>query len=200
MQSVEQIALTLFDIGCVRFGQFKLHSGVKSPIYIDLRLLISYPQALREAAQAYVAVLEGLEFDLLAGIPYAALPIGTAISLEMNRPQIFPRKIEKSYGTGRTIEGAWQVGQRVVVIEDLITSGDSIIQGIAALKASGLQVKDAVVLIDRQQGGKEYLEQQGYNLYAVMTMTQILSTLLHHGRITSRQRNKVLNFLGLDED
>jgi uridine monophosphate synthetase len=195
---MEQLAITLFDIDCVRFGRFKLHSGVISPIYIDLRLLISYPQALREAAQAYVQLLEEMEFDLLAGIPYAALPIGTAISLEMNRPQIFPRKVEKSYGTGRTIEGAWEVGQRVVVIEDLITSGDSILQGIAALKASGLQVTDAVVLIDRQQGGREYLEQQGYNLHAVMTLTQILTVLFDQKRITGRERNRVLSFLDLD--
>ncbi len=196
----EQMALTLFDIGCIQFGRFPLHSGVVSPIYIDLRLLVSFPDALREAARAYAAVLDTLQFDLIAGIPYAALPIGTAISLEMNRPLIFPRKTAKSYGTGKTIEGKWQVGQRVVIVEDLITSGDSILQGIAALKAKGLQIADAVVLIDRQQGGREYLAEQGYTLHSVVTLTYILTRLYSYGRITSSQRNKVLNFLNLAAD
>jgi uridine monophosphate synthetase len=196
----EQMTLTLHDIGCIQFGRFPLHSGVVSPIYIDLRLLVSYPAALREAARAYAAVLETLDFDLLAGIPYAALPIGTAIALEMDRPLIFPRKTAKSYGTGKTIEGKWRVGQRVVIIEDLITSGDSILQGIVALKTKGLQVKDAVVLIDRQQGGSEYLAQQGYTLHSVMTLTQVLAVLNSNGRITNGQRNKVLNFLNISAD
>lgn len=197
MTPLERLALMLHEVGCVQFGRFTLHSGIVSPIYLDLRLLISDPRVLREAARAYAAALTHLEFDLLAGIPYAALPIGTAVALEMERPLIFPRKTAKSYGTGRAIEGKWHVGQRVVIIEDLITSGDSILQGIAALKASGLQVTDAVVLIDRQQGGVAYLAQQGYAVHSVMTMEQLLAILAQHELISPRQRSRVLNFLSL---
>jgi uridine monophosphate synthetase len=146
---LDSLALTLFDIGAVRFGHFALHSGRVSPIYIDLRLLASFPGALRQAASAYRQKLETLTFDLLAATPLAGLPIGTAISLDMDVPLIYPRQTPKSYGTGKRIEGVWQTGQKAVIVDDLITSGDSLLQGIASLKAAGLQVTDAVVLIDR---------------------------------------------------
>jgi uridine monophosphate synthetase len=192
MSELEQLAVTLFEIGAVRFGRFQLHSGKQSPIYIDLRLLISHPTVLRRVAQAYGQLLQTLEYDLLAAIPYAGLPIGTAIALEIERPLIFPRKTAKSYGTGRQIEGKWQVGQRAVIVEDLITSGDSILQGIAALKAVGLEVQDAVVLIDRQQGGAQTLADNGYTLHAVLRLEQILNTLEAQARITRSQQQQIL--------
>lgn len=192
MFPLESLAITLFDIGAVQFGHFRLHSGRESYIYMDLRLLVSYPQALRQVAQAYQQILEKLSFDLLAAYPYAGLPIGTAIALEMNCPLIYPRKEIKSYGTGKLIEGKWQVGQRVVLIEDLVTSGKSIIQAIASLKAVGLHLNQTVVLIDREQGGRETVETEGHQLYAVMTLRQLLATLERTGRITGEQRDKVL--------
>ena len=193
--SLQTLALTLYDIGAVKMGRFTLHSGKVSPIYIDLRLLVSYPKALQQVAEAYTSVLSGLTFDILAAYPYAALPIGTAIALHSDRPLIYPRKTAKSYGTGKQVEGRWEVGQRAVVIEDLITSGDSILQAIASLKAAGLQVQEAVVLIDRQQGGRKNLEAQGYRLHAVLTISQLLGFLEHHGRISARQRSEVLDQL-----
>lgn len=192
---LETLALTLYDIGAVKMGRFTLHSGKVSPIYLDLRLLVSYPQVLQQVAAAYTIRLKGLSFDILAAYPYAALPIGTAIALHSGWPLIYPRKTAKRYGTGKQVEGAWQVGQTAVVIEDLITSGDSILQAIASLKAAGLQVKDAVVLIDRQQGGRETLQAQGYRLHAVLTITQLLSALEQHEYITARQRAEVLDGL-----
>lgn len=102
---LEPLALSLFDIGAVRLGQFVLHSGRRSPIYFDLRLLVSYPAVLRQVAAAYALVLRRLQFDILAAYPYAGLPIGTAIALEMNIPLIYPRKTAKSYGTGKQVEG-----------------------------------------------------------------------------------------------
>ena len=192
---LEPLALSLFDIGAVRLGQFVLHSGRRSPIYFDLRLLVSYPAVLRQVAAAYALVLRRLQFDILAAYPYAGLPIGTAIALEMNIPLIYPRKTAKSYGTGKQVEGVWQVGQRAVVIEDLITSGDSILQAIAALKAASLQVEDAVVLIDREQSGREMLAQAGYNLHAIISMRQMLVILERHNRITASKMAEVLALL-----
>jgi uridine monophosphate synthetase len=192
---LQTLALTLYDIGAVKMGRFTLHSGKISPIYIDLRLLVSFPKALQEVAEAYAGVLSGLTFDVLAAYPYAALPIGTAIALHSGWPLIYPRKTAKSYGTGKQVEGRWEVGQKAVVIEDLITSGDSILQAVASLKAAGLQVQEAVVLIDRQQGGRENLEVQGYRLHAVLTISHLLGFLEHHGRISARQRAEVLDDL-----
>jgi orotate phosphoribosyltransferase len=188
----ESLALTLYEIGAVRFGEFVLHSGRTSSIYLDLRLLASYPEALRQAAAAYRPILAGLAFDLLAATPLAGLPIGTAVSLEMNVPLIYPRGSAKSYGTGKLVEGRWEKGQTAVVIDDLITSGDSLLGGIEALEAAGLHVGDAVVLIDREQGGRETLQARGYQLHSAMTLGQLLSILEREGRITGRQRREVI--------
>jgi uridine monophosphate synthetase len=197
MISLEKLSLTLFDIGAVKLGNFTLHSGKKSPIYMDLRVLVSFPQVLREVAQAYQTILEELHFDLLAAYPYAALPIGTAIALEMNVPLIYPRKEAKSYGTGKSIEGVWELGQRAVVIEDLVTSGKSIAQAVPTLKAAGLRVTEAVVLIDREQGGREMLAEHGYGLNAVITISMLLNHLEDAERISAKQKAKVLKMLDI---
>lgn len=194
-QHLHSLALTLYDIGAVKMGRFTLHSGKTSPIYIDLRLLVSYPRALQQVAEAYTSLLDDLHFDLLAAYPYAALPIGTAIALHTGRALVYPRKTTKEYGTGRQVEGAWEEGQTAVVIEDLITSGDSILQAIASLNGVGLRVKDAVVLIDRQQGGRQTLAEKGYELHAVLTIERVLTILEEQGRIDARQRADVLEAL-----
>ena len=189
------LALTLFDIGAVRFGEFSLHSGRISPIYIDLRLLASFPDALRQAAAAYGSILDKMTFDLLAATPLAGLPIGTAISLEMNVPLVYARPTAKGYGTGKQIEGKWEAGQRAVMVDDLITSGDSLLQGIKMLKSAGLIVTEAVVLLDREQGGREMLESHGYTLSRAMTLGEVLAVYEAKRRITSEQRANVLNSL-----
>ena len=98
-------------------------------------------------------MLGALECDRIAGIPYAALPIGTAVSLASGVPLIYNRKESKRHGLGKNIEGLWQPGERVVIIEDVITTGGSIVSSVELFRASGLVVEDAVVLLDRQQGG-----------------------------------------------
>lgn len=194
---IESLALTLHDIGAIQFGRFRLHSGRESRIYIDLRLLVSFPQALRETTAAYRTALDQLEYDLLAATPLAGLPIGTALCLDTDKPLIYPRKTAKSYGTGKNIEGQWSVGQTVVVVDDLVTSGDSILETIATLKAAGLKVHDAVVLIDREQGGRATIESQGYRLHAVTRLPELLGSLLEHGRLNQFQYDEVLASLGL---
>jgi orotate phosphoribosyltransferase len=191
----ETVAQTLFEIGAVRFGRFVLHSGRVSPIYLDLRLLVSHPEALRRVARAYREQLEPLAFDRLAATPLSGLPIGTAVALEMDRPLIYPRKQAKGYGTGNEIEGKWQVGETAVVLDDLITSGDSLLETITSLKASGLRVTDAVVLVDREQGGRTALLGQGYQLHRVLDLSHLLAILESHDHITGRQRANVLKAL-----
>ncbi len=190
------IAHGLFTAGCVRFGDFTLKSGVHSPIYLDLRQLVAYPAILQRVARAYARVLRTLEFDRLAGIPYAALPIATAIALEMNRPLIYPRREVKEYGTRASIEGTFTPGETVVVIDDLATTGESKIETIEKLTSVGLRVRDIVVLIDREQGARESLAAAGYTLHAIVTLSELLAELHRGGAITAEQLAQVKAYLG----
>jgi uridine monophosphate synthetase len=189
------VADGLLDAGCVKFGQFTLKSGLKSPIYIDLRQLASYPRLLALVAQAYLPILRNLAFDRLAGLPYAALPIATAISLQGGWPMLYPRKETKEYGTRAAIEGAFNPGEQVVVIDDLATTGGSKFEAIQKLTESGLRVQDVVVLIDRQSGAAESLQEAGYRMHAVFTLTQLLDYWGAAGRIPAEKIAEVRRFL-----
>jgi len=169
-----ELADGLLAAGCIKFGEFTLKSGLKSPIYIDLRQIITYPKLLEQIGQAYLPLLKELKFERLAGLPYAAIPIATAISLAGNYPMIYPRKETKAYGTKAEIEGEYHAGETAVIIDDLATTGGSKFEAIEKLTGAGLFVKDVVVLVDRQSGAKESLEQAGYAMYAVFTITQLL--------------------------
>lgn len=168
------LADDLLSAGCIKFGNFTLKSGLQSPIYIDLRQIISHPKLLAQVAQAYLPILSILKFSRIAGLPYAAIPIATAISLQGNYPMIYPRKETKSYGTKAEIEGEYHNGETVLIIDDLATTGGSKFEAIEKLTSAGLVVKDVVVLIDRQSGAKESLSQAGFNLHAVLTINQLL--------------------------
>jgi len=169
-----ELADGLLEAGCIKFGEFTLKSGLKSPIYIDLRRIISHPHLLEQVAAAYLPILRTLSFVRLAALPYAAIPIATAISLAGNYPMIYPRKEAKDYGTKADIEGDYQAGETVVVIDDLATTGGSKFEVIQKLTSAGLVVKDVVVLIDRQSGAKESLARARYSMHAVLTITQLL--------------------------
>ncbi len=177
------LAEGLLAAGCVRFGKFTLKSGLESPIYLDLRRLVSYPGLLAQVAAAYLPILQGLRFERLAALPYAALPIGTAVSLQGGWPLVYPRRESKAYGTRAEIEGEYQPGERVVVLDDLATTGESKFEAIDKLTAAGLLVEDVVVLIDRQSGAQEALGKAGYRLHAALTLSGLLDHWEANGRV-----------------
>ncbi len=193
--SLSTLANGLLEAGCIKFGEFTLKSGLKSPIYIDLRQIITYPKLLKQVGAAYLPLLEKLTFDRIAGLPYAAIPIATAISLAGAYPMIYPRKEAKDYGTKAEIEGEYHLGETVVVIDDLATTGGSKFEAIEKLTAAGLKVKDVVVLVDRQSGAKEALEGAGFHLHAVLTITQLLDYWEKTGKVEKDKIAATRDFL-----
>ena len=185
----------LYEIGSIQFGEFRLASGQQSPFYIDLRRISSNTLLLKMAALPYADLLGSLSFDHLAAVPYAALTIGTAVALSTNSSLIYPRKEVKSYGTGQAIEGVFAAGETVVVIEDLVTTGGSVLKAIEVLEGAGLTVADVVVLVDREQGARERLAQKGYRLHAALQMSEILHVLHEAGLVSADQLTAVLKFL-----
>lgn len=191
----DEIVLKLFDIGAVKFGNFRLKSGADSPIYIDLREIISYPNLLKDVAESMWKLISACSFDRMCGVPYTALPIASYLSVEYNCPLVMRRKEVKNHGTGKLIEGVFQRGQRCLILEDLITSGISVSETIQPLEEVGLQVTDVVAFLDRQQGGRQKLEQQGCSLHTVFTLDELLGILVKCDRIDQKTRQSVAHMM-----
>lgn len=201
----------LLDIGAIKFGDFrlKLHESKPeaplSPIYIDLRMLRRFPDAKTAAVDVYEELIRPLRFDLLADIPTAATPLVSSLSDRLGIGMITPRTDSKTHGTGAKIDGmlATDAGKKAILIDDLVTRADSKLEAAAILKRHIIDVKDIVVLIDREQGGKEQLAREGFELHRAFTMTQMLDFYVKIGRLTKsdysdiRRRLQELNrYLG----
>ncbi len=191
----KEIALALYEIGAIKFGEFTLKSGIKSPIYIDLRLLISYPKILKMISTAMVEVAKELKFDVIAGIPYTALPIATTISVDQNWPMTYARKEVKEYGTKKKIEGVFKEGDTALIIDDLITTGGSKFETTEPFESSGLKITDFIVLVDREQGGGRLLNEKGYKLHSIIGINELLDILNTEGKLADADYQKAKDFI-----
>jgi uridine monophosphate synthetase len=181
------LILQLYDLGCILFGSYVQASGATFPYYIDLRKIISHPQIFYQVLNAYADIIKDLEYDRIAGIPYGSLPTATGLALQMQKPMIFPRKEVKAHGTRRAIEGNFEAGEKVLVVDDILISGKSVMEGAEKIKAAGLEVNDIVVFIDHEGGVKDKLKANGYNAYSALTISEITETLYQAGRINEEQ-------------
>lgn len=186
-QPHRDLILQLYDIGCVTFGDHVQASGEIFPYYIDLRPIISIPQIFHQIVGAYANILQDLTFDRIAGIPYGSLPTATGLSLRLQRPLVYPRKEVKTYGAGRLIEGHFIPGETIVVVDDILITGNSAMKGAEKLKSAGLKVNDIVVFIDHEREVKERLQENGYQPHAVLTISEIAETLYESNRINQEQ-------------
>jgi len=192
----ERLAEALYRAGAIQFGAFrlKLHEerpdAPLSPLYINLRLLRSYPDQMDVAVETYRALVSACTFDVLADVPLAATPFVAILSHQTRIPMITPRQ-PKTHGSGASIDGAFAAGQAAVVIDDLVTKADSKLEAVRVLEGEGLRVRDVVVLVDREQGGRQQLAAAGYTLHAAVTLSELLEIYRRSGRMDEAAYQRV---------
>lgn len=195
MESKKEFFLECYKLGIIKFGRFTLKSGIESPFYVDLRPLASDPKILKNLANYLLEMLPLDNFDLICGVPYAALPMATAMSLESYIPLIIKRKEAKSYGTKKLIEGIYQKGQNCLLVEDVITSGKSLLETIPEIEQEDLKVSDIVVVLDREQGGKQLLESKGYRVHTLFNISEVCTILQETGELSDEEVKRIQDFL-----
>jgi len=153
----EELIKAFFDEGAILFGHFVLTSGRESDYYINVKKLSTNPKALRLIAKLMAAEAEGagIEFDRVAGPELGAVPIATAVALETEKPLVIVRKKPKGHGTGSQIEGEVKPGERVLLVEDVTTTGGSVLRAAEVLEREGARIAAIMVVVDREEGAAE---------------------------------------------
>ncbi|XP_054746928.1 uridine 5'-monophosphate synthase [Anastrepha obliqua] len=184
------LAIKLYEINAFKFGDFKMKVGINSPVYFDLRVIVSYPEVMKTVSDLIAAYIK--EHQLTAkhvcGVPYTALPLATLVSVQQGTPMLVRRKEAKDYGTKKLIEGLYNAGDTCLIVEDVVTSGSSVLDTVRDLQREGIVVTDAVVVVDREQGGAVSIAQHNVRMHSLFTLSFLLNTLLEAGKI---QRNTV---------
>ncbi len=191
-----EICKILNRIGALKFGAFRLTSGKMSPYYIDLRIVPSFPDAFREICGVYADFIKEKvgtsNFERVAGIPIAGIPFAALIAYNLGKPFLYVRKGVRRHGRERRIEGVIAPGNRVLLVDDLITTGLSLQNAAKAIIGEGGVVTDAVILLDRQEGGRERLVKIGIKVQALLNITEIVNTLRELGTIDEDQLRTIL--------
>jgi len=197
MEFVKEFAIFLHQNDIIKFGDFTLASGKKSSYYIDLRLVASFPHIFRKMTknlQKLVSEKTGLDnFDSLVAVPTGGLVIGSALAIETVKPLIYVRDKPKDYGTTKSIEGKIFSGMKVVLIDDVITTGNSVINGIKQLKDAGLSISDVYVIINRLEGANNTLELEEVNLYQLTDVLEITTILFQEKLVSKEILDKINN-------
>jgi len=191
-----ELCRVLNKIGAIKFGTFKLTSGKTSPYYIDLRIVPSFPDAFRRVCDSYMKLIKeelGEEgFDRIAGIPTAGIPFASFIAYQMRKPFLYIRQRVRLHGRERRIEGIIMPGDRVLLVDDLITTGRSLGKAAKAIRAEGGIVNHALVLLDREEGGKQKLAEDNITLHYLLTASEAANKLYELGALDDEQYRTIL--------
>lgn len=195
---LEQLGLRLFEINAFKFGDFKMKVGINSPVYFDLRVIVSYPDVMDTLSELLTDYIKHIAVETgthLCGVPYTALPIATLISIKAKKPMLIRRKEAKTYGTKKLIEGKFNAGDKCLIIEDVVTSGSSILDTVNDLRSEGLVVTDAIVVVDREQGGVQNTAENGVKMHSLFTLSYLLNVLLKAGQIEEKIVQSVAKYI-----
>jgi orotate phosphoribosyltransferase len=192
----DQMANILFKIDAIKFGVFKLSSGKASPYYVDLRVIPSFPDAFREICDFYAKYLTnpiGLKnFDRMAGVPVTGIIFASQVAYNLRKPFLYVRKGIRLHGRERRVEGVLASGDKVLLIDDLVTTGLTLRKTAEAVRAEGGVVTDAVVFLDREEGGKQQLEKSGIKLHSLLKISEIANALYEIGAIDKESLKTIL--------
>ncbi len=200
MEFVKEFAKFLHQKGIIKFGDFTLASGKKSSYYVDLRLVPSYPHEFRmmiKHLQNDVATNIGLDnFDSIVSVPTGGLVIASALAIETVKPLIYVRSKPKEYGTSKSVEGKIQDGMKVLMIDDVATTGGSVVNAIKSLRETNIRVTDAYVIVNRMEGADEALKEQGVSMHSILNIMQITQILHEQNLVDDSVLQKVKNQIG----
>ena len=202
MDFVKEFSTFLFENKIIQFGDFTLASGKKSSYYVDLRLVPSYPHDFRRMVkhlQNEITNDVGLEnFDSLVSVPTGGLVIASALAIETVKPLIYVRSKPKDYGTSKSVEGRIQEGMKVVMVDDVATTGGSVLNGIKSLKEANIKIEDAYVIVNRMEGADEALKEQGVTLHSLLNVLEITKALHEQNLIGDEILQKVQHQTGIE--
>ncbi len=194
-----KLAESLFRIGALRFGRFTLASGKSSSYYLDLRTVPSHPQTYELVMSAFRDMVKAIgesNFDVIAGVATAGVTISSPLAFLLKKPMVYVRKEEKEHGLRKSVEGATTPGERALVIDDLVTTGGSVVSAVEALRGVGCVVKDSAVLVDRLEGAKANLAEAGVRLTAYAPVTALAEVIYAKGLMTKGNFEAVLKQSG----
>lgn len=191
----EKIAQALVDANVMKFGKFVLASGRESPVYVDIRVVPSYPKSFQTVIDELSNLIENLGIDVIAGAETAGIPLAAAIALKLKKPMVYVRKRPKGYGTDSKIEGVLNKGQKVILIDDMMTNGGSKIKFIDGVRATSAEIEHIAIVLDREQGGKELLDENGVKVNALITLRNMLDYMKQEELVDDETVNKVLIYL-----
>ncbi|KAL1116024.1 hypothetical protein AAG570_005519 [Ranatra chinensis] len=196
-EKLKGLCLKLHEIGALKFGDFKMKVGINSPVYFDLRVIVSHPTVLETLSSLMWHFIEQRELRpaVLCGVPYTALPITTIVAVKSRLPMLIRRKEPKNYGTMKLIEGKFSAGDECLIVEDVVTSGCSILETANDLRRDGLIVKDTVVVLDRMQGGESNLKNEGIRMHSLLTLNKVLNILQEAGKVDVTTCDKVKGYI-----
>ena len=197
VEIVKEFAVFLHQNDAIKFGDFTLSSGKKSSYYVDLRVVPSFPHQFRKMIKGLQALISDQigydNFDCLASVPTGGLVIASALAIETVKPLVYVRSQPKEHGTSKSIEGKIKKGAKILMVDDVATTGASVSNAITLLKEAGAKITDVYVVVDRMEGADKLLQSQGVKIHSLTNILEITEVLHKEGLASDQVLEKVKN-------